>query len=999
MTNEEALELFEFAIEQGDTAVANEMAAFITGTPLPQQQPQQPQQPELSGRDTALGALESFGQGATLGAQDEIGGFVGAAMEAVFGDPFEEYYKQAGIEEQSFSEKMADYTQMSRDRQQQYAQENPIAAAVLEGTGMVVTGLATGGATMAGANAMVNAARVGAGAQRVAAGLGASSRVASAAAQTAKTGTSMGLIGALEGGLYGFNVGENSLSNRLDSAADFAKMGAAFGGGLGAVGSAGMQTYKLRQATKAANSNRLALENAATRLIADEGDALAAKPGEAIKRAADELGLSAEEVALVEANAPLRLPKSQKTAVIERDGAIAQREALMGDVGAPSKFMKGLDEVAGQIRTRVGGISPRFKNMLDQFEAKSAMGASDAAGRLSNIKLLGTLPADTMEALKISFRLGDRAAINETLALFPKVAAKVKPQLDDWFDNLSKEMYDRGVQSGVFREGDSIENYWPAKIKADKYDELMTVLYGSVPKTAVERSKIIYAKHLGVKVKDLTKEQIDEIYQRAAQGQVFRTRVQGLNRPGFTKKRSLENITSRLSQYYEDPLASMNQYLHRYTDELAFRETFGLNKIVSQRAGASQAMKEKGLKAEGALDVDTNVRDLIAQKIDQIEPDLGVGAKKELMDLLEARHLARSTTPGAFQQFITNIGTSFALGTLKSSALQVADVVSSGFHNGVGNTVKAITRELLPGENPSAWKTADIGIDNILVADLASKTTGWSGKLRDASLKYSGFRGMDKIGKWTHLNALHNKFTAMAKNDKAWGKFANKMEGEYTASELAALRAEFNSGVTGATASPQLKQFMFSQIMDRLPITRSNMPEAWARNPNMRWAYQLKSFGLQQADLYRRNFYREWKAGNKAEAAKYALGFTAFVGGTNALVDEARRVAFQDKPMEYAIEDLPESFMWQSLMLSTVIGNPYLFKSLGQDGAGSALMGAVTPPAVSIFDAISRDATKLAKDGVPESITELKTVQLIPLLGDPLRYWIGEGGERWEEGR
>jgi hypothetical protein len=108
MTNEEALELFEFAIEQGDTAVANEMAAFITGTPLPQQQQQQPQRPELSGRDTVLGGLESFGQGATLGAQDEIGGFVGAAIEAVFGDPFEEYYKQAGIEEQSFSEKRAD---------------------------------------------------------------------------------------------------------------------------------------------------------------------------------------------------------------------------------------------------------------------------------------------------------------------------------------------------------------------------------------------------------------------------------------------------------------------------------------------------------------------------------------------------------------------------------------------------------------------------------------------------------------------------------------------------------------------------------------------------------------------------------------------------------------------------------------------------------------------------------------------------------------------------
>ena len=959
----------------------------------------EPPAPELSGKETALAGLEKFAQGATLGFQDEVGGFVGAAIESVFGDPFEEYNRQNNIEQQKFSERMADYTQMSRDRQAQFAAENPITAALLEGAGMVVTGLATGGATMAGANAMTNAARVAQGGQRLAAGLGASTRVASAAGRAAQTGTNLGLIAGLEGGLYGFGIGEGGLANRLESAANVAKVSAAIGGGLGVTGSAAVSTYKLRQATKSANANRIALETKAAELIAKEGDELAAKPGEAIARAADELGLSVDDVALVEANAPLRLPTSQKTAQIEAQAAATQRQALSELPGTTSPALQALDKLAGQIRTRVGGISPQIKRLLDNFEASAAQGASDVASRLSNLKLLNTLPEDTIEALKISFRLGDRDAINQTLALFPKVAEKVRPQLDDWFDNLSGEMYQRGVKSGVFAEGEGILNYWPAKIKADRYNDLMKVLYGTVPKSAIEKSKIAYAKQLGVEVKDLTKEQIDELYQRAAQGQVFTTRVQGLSRPGFTKERSLENITSRLSEFYEDPITAMNQYLHRYTDELAFRETFGLNKLVAKRAGASKAMKEQGRRAEGALDVDTNVRDLIRQRVDQLEPGLTVSAQDELVDLIEARHLARSTTPGKFQQAMTNLGTTFALGTFKSAALQVADVISSGFHNGVGNTAKAIARQLLPGENPSAWKTADVGIDNILVADLAGEVQGITGKLRDASLKFSGFRGMDKIGKWTHLNALHNKFTAMAKNDKAWQKLTDKMQGEYTAAEMAALRAEFSSGVTGATASPQLKSFMFSQIMDRLPITRSNMPEAWARNPKMRWAYQLKSFGLQQADLYRRNFYREWKAGNKAEAAKYALGFTGFVGGTNALVDEARRVAFQDKEMDFAVEDLPENFMWQSIMLSTVIGSPYLFKNIGREGAGSAIVGTVTPPVVSILDAISRDANKLAKDGVPESITELKTVQMLPLLGDPLRYWIGEGGERWEEGR
>lgn len=942
--------------------------------------------------ENIVGGAQLLGQGLSFGTTDELQAATEAAVNIVFGSPYEEYENEV----KSFGELYDGYLKAAREDIQQYREDNPITAAVLEGTGLVVTGVLTGGSTMAAGTAVLNASKLAQGVSRLALTARASKPVAEAAGRVAQTGTLFGGIAAAEGGLYGFGVGEETLANRLKSASDYAKTGFAVGAGLGVAGSTVANVYRARKVAQQSTEARITLEESYTRALATEGDA-ALKDGQAalIARVAQENGISPEQAAVVQSNAPLRVPVTPDEAAVQLKAIDSLHEANITPITMTTRATQQLDKLAGQIRTRVGGLSGQFKRMLDDVEAEHFTRIGEYQTRLDNLNLINTLNDDTISALKVSLRMGDREAVNGILGNLGKTGQKIKQSLDTWYDDISKEIYNDGVKLKMFGEGEGLANYFPAVVKPSTFKEFQETLHGIAPKGVLTKSLESYRKALGVD--ELTPDQYNHALEMLGRGKVFKSRVQGMPRPGFTRERSLDMVTTRLAKYYEDPVQAMTHYLNRVVDESAFRRSFGLDAIVRQKIGASKALKAKGLKPEGSYDVDTDMRRLLEEKVEREGGTMTTAQREELVNLLEARFLARSNAPHRMLQGVQNLSTAFALGHFKSAALQVADVMASVRHNGLGATAKVVAKAMFPNDS-NAWKVMDLGLDQARIAELSGQTNGITGTAAKTSLKYSGFTGMDKLGKFTHINALHNKFTAMAKNDKAWGKLSKQLEGEYTAAEMNALRSEFASGVTGATASPRMKSFMFSQILDRLPISKSNMPELWARNPNARFLYQLKSFGLQQADILRRQVYREWKAGNKAEATKNFISFMAVIGGSNALIDEARRVAFQDKPLDYAIEDLPENFAWQSIMLATVIGSPYLLQNV-QSGLGSGVYDVGKPAFLTFVDAMANDANNLATNGLPESITELKTVQRFPLLGDPLRYWIGEGGEKWEKGR
>jgi DNA-directed RNA polymerase subunit F len=187
--------------------------------------------------------------------------------------------------------------------------------------------------------------------------------------------------------------------------------------------------------------------------------------------------------------------------------------------------------------------------------------------------------------------------------------------------------------------------------------------------------------------------------------------------------------------------------------------------------------------------------------------------------------------------------------------------------------------------------------------------------------------------------------------------------------------AKFIDDVKNQKVTDETSLYIFNKILDVQPRALTEMPEAYAKHPNTRMFYSMKSYGLKVLDVYRRDVINEKKTLRKAKNFLRLTAILTASGATGAQV----RDWYNGKDTKFS-DNVLNNFL-QLAMFST-----YDAANIKRDGLGNALLNKALPPSRWMND-VSQDILS-AGDG-----TGLKSVRNIPIIGAEIYNRIGKGSE------
>jgi len=521
---------------------------------------------------------------------------------------------------------------------------------------------------------------------------------------------------------------------------------------------------------------------------------------------------------------------------------------------------------------------------------------------------------------------------------------KVKTVLNNFHDELQQVGY---------RELGYIENYFPRKVK--DYRSLTQKL-GVPQQTILLKNLKTVGEKLGVKastiqgyINALPESEVVDVFNKTLRGV-----VPNKASPGFTKVRSIAQVTDDILDEYEEVPAALLQYINRAVDDVETRRFFGRDSV------------DKGVRN---LDMDQTIGAYIAREMKDgvVNPD----SADRLGELLKARFISGNAPSSKIVQAMRNIGYLTTLANPVSALTQIQDLSMSAVVNGFRHSIAAMLSR-------KAVSVADLGLDNIVAAELGSPTK--LAKILDKSLQLSGFKFTDRLGKNTFINSAYRKFSAMSRGDAGTSAIKNKYSKVFGA-ETDQLINDLRSGAM----TDNVKLLLWNELADVQPIALSEMPIKYLQMPNGRLFYSLKTFALRQLDMMRRNIIDEYRKGNKREAARFLGAYFTIVPLMGASVEQLKN-AIQGR--EASLENIPDEYVGNIVKLFGV--SDYLAERyLSQGKVSEFVVNTVAPP-LGWMDAVATDITKIVEgDTVPE-----QTLRQLPLGGKIWYQWFGGGIEK-----
>lgn len=149
----------------------------------------------------------------------------------------------------------------------------------------------------------------------------------------------------------------------------------------------------------------------------------------------------------------------------------------------------------------------------------------------------------------------------------------------------------------------------------------------------------------------------------------------------------------------------------------------------------------------------------------------------------------------------------------------------------------------------------------------------------------------------------------------------------------------------GDVVNDRIKSALLSELADAQPILKSEMPTAWLRNPELRIAWQLKSFTLKQLDIMRREIFQKLQSSDpaiKAEGAKMLLVYPPLLGAGGATTTAIKDIMLG---REDALD--PDKFddKFAESIIKIFGANKYMLDQVaaGREDAGDLLIDVVAP--------------------------------------------------------
>ena len=665
-----------------------------------------------------------------------------------------------------------------------------------------------------------------------------------------------------------------------------------------------------------------------------------------ITRALENAGYTSKEIAEV-GSAVQRTGKKLVVRKANKNSPEAEIESELVRNAAARPDSK-LDKVLGAMSTRIANIHPALARRVRQYEQNSKQRYIDynvaAAPFVQAFRALDDESRKQVGFLLSNSKFGEVAKIFGKDSPIGQSLPAIKKLINDVGADLRKS--GRNFEAEV--------NYFPRLVK--DYNKMSDELFDRNIDNIINRKIMELADKKGGLSK-VTMYEKDKIA-----NQILRNYdpIIASGKPSNLKQRMVKQIDPEVhANYYADADEALIKYLSGASHDIEMNKFFG-------RFGSENLENSIGALARSY--------------------DVGNQQIADLSGMLTARFTGGRQSANKWNQVAKDLGYMGTIGQFTSTATQVGDVGISGALHGWKNTIASLFDA---AKSNSKIKLIDIALNDEIMTELASSPTLTS-KLLDKVLTATGFRAVDRIGKETIINSGFKMLQKQARKDpglirKKWGK--------YYGDDMDELIKDLAEG----KVTPLTKEHAFATLSDFQPISMTELPEEYAKNPNMRILYMLKSFTLKMWDVARKNVYNEFKNGNKKQAIQtagiLALNLSATNYGVGKLKDMMRNRDVDVKP-----EDLPTDLMWT--LLGIYGFGKYQAEQVGSQGLTKTVLGLAIPPA-PVVDTLelgyeTATADEFSADSMLDPYKkERLMMKNIPVVGDIAANWFFGGAEAY----
>jgi hypothetical protein len=516
---------------------------------------------------------------------------------------------------------------------------------------------------------------------------------------------------------------------------------------------------------------------------------------------------------------------------------------------------------------------------------------------------------------------------------------------------LLNYLYTSGREAGM--DVSYMEQYFPRLVTdlAGLQDSWKGQIYDS----EIERELDIYAKKK-FNGRDLDPLERQVFLENLARNKILRGRT-GSIQPAGTKERTIPIIDpDRRKSYYAPAEQALDTYVSSMISSINQMKLIGTARV------------ENGQRVKAGI---------IGQMMDA---DLQRGTlSQEAVSIIQDAVDARFGMNGQQSGFIRgakNAGYIATMGNIGSAITQLGDFYFSAVQNGLVNTVQsALTSKELSREDI-------LGVKNLITIEAADGAKALQ-KSVDFVFKYSGISALDGFAKDTNINAALRDMRKKVRgkpNSREYQKLMKELSG-YQGRQSAQTIADLRNNVK----SDLVLEAIYNRLSNVAPISISEMPAAYARNPNGRILYSLKSYTIKQFDFIRQESFS--KMGSKktfAEGFTNLLRIATLAMAANGSADVLKAILFNREIDE-------EDLVWNNILRMFGI-TKYTTTKARKEGIGTALVNTILPPQIGILNDFTKDIDTSIKNGQFD-IDEMRSVKYLPFVGK-LYYWReGKGKE------
>jgi len=878
----------------------------------------------LAASENARGIINAVTNGMLLGGTNELvsvgRALVDKVFDAVIDNPLEGHSDIIQTP-QSFDDTVSMYFDDEVALKKEFRDQNPLSATALE----LIGGLATGGASTAVVTKMLPSAGL------------------------ALSGAATGLI---EGGVFGFLDNDGTIIDRSKDAATYSLLGAGFGGAVGK----GIAKWKGEPIDNAA---LLASELGATSAHRIKNNRLYRTVTGAQKRdraAQKVIGKFQDDLILVRATFPDATPElvaeiAAKKQELRLDDLYGAAKQLGIDIKMPSlasaaqsahrihqarihgyrdNTMIDLVKKTGKPPAEVARLlAENTHDRIAKHSRKLAlrmrkMEMDNAGDVFRSMEAVGNLDRAYQKLSAAGARQFKKELINNNRENAVQILKQVEPKAEQIMQENFRELAKIGKElKNVGYDIDFNPNYWPREVV--DYDGLKAQL-GEKQINEIERLIQTQQAKSGKQMSGSEKQKLLANYLRT-HGNNFDGRAPN------SKARTIDQVSEEMLDYYGDPLAAMQRYIHIAHSDINMKKMF--NRSADGRTlNDYLRLREKDPEAaHKALDsaITTLVqREGLVNKLDFNEMD-------EFKSLFASRFGPGRKAMGEGLGQFRALGSLQALGNFSSTITQFGDFFNAILLNGTGATVKAATNQLLRRNKLDARKMGLV--HTVDVATSGAGNRGWARWLDmnqnlRKTLKATGFSNLDGIAKNNLLNGSLMKYEKLAKTPKG-REWLQRRWGNAFGEELPQLMDDLAAG----RVTENVKLLAFNTVSDAQPISLSEMPQAYLNQPNGRIFYTLKTYAVNQLNVLKRTVSDPaYPDKTRAESAKQLAAFATLYGAMNGTVEEVKDFISGEG---FYVEDLPDNFInaYLGLMMSNryAVDN-YWARGKYMEGIANAVM-------------------------------------------------------------